>query len=311
MSDRRMIDQRLAAWLEGQADARPPAYTDRLLARTARARQRPAWRSRELWLPSWPTSAQGSPTVRLALLAALVAAALVGTALSVGSVVTRPPVLPPDARGIASAPVALPSPPCWPGGGTPLQPNGVAKLSTADLQLEYRIPGGLDLEVATAMGAVGFGDRVSGLSYGDERHETGGTIVPGARGVIVADVSRTRVHNPAAGPPLLGSDPATFLADLDATRHFTVRLLGERGVGSSAGLAAVVVPAPREWSHIDRDGECALEFGYPSEAIAVDVGGRLVLVQIWARSEEDLRAWKPLAETLIETFEFVPAADGR
>jgi hypothetical protein len=107
-------DARLAQALDGLADARVPAYTAEVLARTRRSRQRPAWTFLERWFPM-TTIAQRAPVARplafiprgllilivLGLLTSLTVAGLaIGGALTSSRAVIPAPVTGPAANGL-------------------------------------------------------------------------------------------------------------------------------------------------------------------------------------------------------------------
>jgi Tol biopolymer transport system component len=91
------FDRRLTAWLEATAPAREPeSLAERVLARTAATRRRPAWAIPERWTPVTSISARLEPVGRTpwrtVALVALLAIALVGGALLIAG--SRQPSLP-------------------------------------------------------------------------------------------------------------------------------------------------------------------------------------------------------------------------
>ena len=98
-----MTDRALRAWLEDGPDKGPDEGLARALAATRRTAQRPAWSYLERWLPMQLTMARASVPrpVFYAFLAALLAVAVVATALWVGSQLRQlPPPYGPAANGL-------------------------------------------------------------------------------------------------------------------------------------------------------------------------------------------------------------------
>ena len=106
MSERSYTEGELAQWLETTGITPRPDYVDDLLTRTARSRQRSAWRFPERWLPMdltarAPTITGRQVPLRLIGLVALVVLALaVGAALFVGSQRRLPAPFGPAANGL-------------------------------------------------------------------------------------------------------------------------------------------------------------------------------------------------------------------
>jgi Tol biopolymer transport system component len=99
------FDGRLTAWLDALAAAREPdPLLERVLARTATTRRRPAWAIPERWIPmtsiTTPTTAIGRFPWRSAALVAALVAILAGAILVAGSQrPTLPPAFGPAANG--------------------------------------------------------------------------------------------------------------------------------------------------------------------------------------------------------------------
>ena len=117
MSDRLYTEGELTQWLETTGITPRPDYVDDLLARTARSRQRPAWRFPERWLPMDLTARAPTITGRqvplrlIGLVALLVLALAVGAALFVGSQRRLPAPFGPAANGVIV--YAAPTDPSW------------------------------------------------------------------------------------------------------------------------------------------------------------------------------------------------------
>jgi hypothetical protein len=52
------------------------------------------------------------------------------------------------------------------------------------------------------------------------------------------------------------------------------------------------------------DGDWLL-LGFPYRLTMADVDGVPILVQIWARTDEDLAAWMPVATEFVDSIDFV------
>ena len=99
MTQRDDLDRLLSAWLDDPYTPPAPHYLGRVLERTRRTRQRPAWASLERWIPMADKVLQPAttPPLRMArlLLIALLVLALAGAVAFVGSRLIKPtPVIP-------------------------------------------------------------------------------------------------------------------------------------------------------------------------------------------------------------------------
>lgn len=95
------FEQVVADWLHERADWTAPSYLDEVLVQTRRTRQRPWWSGLDRWLPGgW--AAPEIPGLRIGRLVVVLAlvAALVATAVYVGSRPRRPPPFGPAGNGV-------------------------------------------------------------------------------------------------------------------------------------------------------------------------------------------------------------------
>ena len=90
MSERSYTEGELVQWLETTAITPRPDYVDDLLARTARSRQRSAWRLPERWLPMDLTARAPTITGRQVPLRLIGLVALLVLALAVGATLSSP-----------------------------------------------------------------------------------------------------------------------------------------------------------------------------------------------------------------------------
>ncbi|HET7685629.1 MAG TPA: hypothetical protein VFM19_04430 [Candidatus Limnocylindria bacterium] len=178
----------------------------------------------------------------------------------------------------------------------------------------YPEPTGWALQVAATNRVVGFGDGVAGLSYGRDGDQEAG------RGVVIADITGATFHlDPEDQPERPATTAAEFLSDLGSVER-------------SAGGAAYAISQPRPTTFAGRSTTMvtvtpAAGYAYPllemepdshvvylgvSQRLgAIDVGGAIVLAQVWAANEEDLVAWLPEAEAFLAELEIGPASDPR
>lgn len=185
-----------------------------------------------------------------------------------------------------------------------------------EIAFTYRVPSGVDFSVDRSLngsptenyspsGVMGFTVGGPGL-YGWRNTATSSTFVEGARGIVVADVTDAVVLH---GEPEseLGDDPMSFLSSLDATTVFEARDIEEEWLGELRAVSATVV-MEREWySHLDLagpSGSGSVDFYHPSRVFVAQVGEALVLVQVWAETEDEMTAWLPTAMEFIDTLEF-------
>jgi Tol biopolymer transport system component len=116
MSARLYSEDDLIQWLETTGQTPRPEYVDSLLARTARSRQRPAWRFLERWLSvditaRAPAFSGRRVPVRMLAVVALVVLAIAAATLYVGSQRRLPPPFGPAANGLIV--YAAPTDPAW------------------------------------------------------------------------------------------------------------------------------------------------------------------------------------------------------
>lgn len=178
------------------------------------------------------------------------------------------------------------------------RPTEPVTLDQSALEVNYRVPQALSLEVLQGTAYVSFRDVSSSEA--------------GVRGVEISDVSNALLHGSLLFRPYLGTDASTFLSDLNNTPEYDVIALEPGRVGADhPAIRAKVRPGQLEgygWTHIDRlendDRGCSLEFAIPHQLLVTDVGDKTIAVQIWAASEAELDAWLPTAMSFVETFEF-------
>jgi hypothetical protein len=122
------------------------------------------------------------------------------------------------------------------------------------------------------------------------------------RGVVIADVTFFSVHD---GGRTTTSSATEFLEILDRSDLFSVADQRSVAIGARTARQAMV-DAQGANSHVDLVDAEAVEFGRPNRTFVVEVGERVVLIQIWAESEDLLSTWMPDALRLVETIELSP-----
>lgn len=292
MSATHDFDRRIAEWLEEGAQTIPEWLVEQALDQAhATPQMSPGIR----W--PWATRPVGGLR-RVVVVVALVLATLLAIAVGVGS--NRAPDGP--SRLLLT----------WVGGcflGATLSDIEIQDpMTIPDSDVLVRLP---DLRkmasgAQAAPGVFGLGDGVRGLSYGYESEGDAVYVSSAARGIVVAEVTMARSHGSLTGARL-GETPEGFVAGLRDIAGFTVvdpepvRFAERR-----AFAAHVSTDDTTGWKHIDRHSRvgtpgCVMDFALPSRVTVVDVDGTLVLVQVWAASEEGLRTWLPGADAILES----------
>lgn len=198
------------------------------------------------------------------------------------------------------------------GGGSPApddDPTSVSQermLSAAggQIRVEYAVPSDLDLivtEAATYLAFTGGSD----VAYPLDGETL--SISTGARGVKIVDVTGATAHYSNGRP--VGVDAASFLDGLSGHPVLDLEVGGTTQValGARSALAADVrsndLPshlARGTQAHLDQ-GEIAIDIWVPSRLIVADVGRAIVLIQIWAGSEEELAGWLEESEPFVSS----------
>ena len=143
-------------------------------------------------------------------------------------------------------------------------------------------------------------------AFGGQDPETGNL-----HGVVIADVSGAWGHGPD-GRVRLRPDPAGFLADMDTLlTGVDLEPVTAATLDGRPALTARTVPGTGAGHDLHVDGKMTgLSGPYvfmrgPYRLLVADVDGKTVCVQIWARTEEDLAAWLPVAQEFVDSLHFV------
>jgi hypothetical protein len=177
-------------------------------------------------------------------------------------------------------------------------------LEGVELSVDDRYAGGPDDRTSRAI--IGFtagGTGAYGFGLGESWEPT--DFQEGSRGVVIADVTDTKLHGMEGLP--LGSDAASFIQVLTDSEWWDVRDATETVVdGRPAVSGRLVRVVPDWWTHLDTvDANGTLiEFMHPSHLIVTDVGDRVVLIQVWAGTDAELDAWMPTAMVFVDSLRF-------
>ena len=280
----------IAAWLADGPRALPDAVRYQISAQVADTPQRTAarWAGR----PAWTTLLAAAAMLALAITATY------GVARYIGDM--------PRPTNVLEGPVQ----------------SATLVREERELTFTYRLPADVDFVVDRSLngtatenyspsGVIGFTVGGPGM-YGWRETGTSSTFVEGARGIVVADVTDAQSQHEQPNVRL-GDDPETFFARLDSTQNFAVADIQAAELGGVPALSARVVADPKRYSHLDLPsvsggyGRSSVDFRHPSRALVAQIGDALVLVQIWAGTEDDLEEWLPTAMSFVGSLRFSTA----
>ena len=183
-------------------------------------------------------------------------------------------------------------------------------LEGVDLAVDDRHAAGPDDRTPRAI--VGFTAGGTGLyGFGLGASWEPSEFKEGSRGVVIADVTNTKLHGMEGLP--LGSDAASFVQVLTDSQWWDVRDVAETSLDGRPAVSGRLVQVISDWwTHLDTvDANGTLiEFMHPSHLIVTDVGDEVVLIQIWAGTEAELDAWMPTAMQFVDTLRFTAAPSG-
>ena len=298
-ADRHQLDPAIATWL---ADG-PVAATEetrRIISATIRQAR------------------QGHPigTVQIARQSRLVAAAallvaLVALAVSVGGLWPLVPFESPSPAP-GSLPPVLPSARVEVS-ASPNPTRGTATLDRPRRQITftYELPAELGLRPREFgfVGVVGFVSTTLPVPSFPPADAVIEAFLE-ERGIAVADVTGNVEHGNYEPHPAFGKSAAEFLTGLDASDYFVVEDRERASIGDVPGWSARVTTEGEGPTHIDtgpgggREG--SVELGVPNVIFVADVGDAIVLVEIWAKTPEELADWLPRALPFVDSIRFEP-----
>lgn len=289
------FDRRLARWLEDGVHSVPDWLVGRALDEAHATPQL----GRGIRSP-WVLPRVGG--LKVAIVLGIMATALLAIASGAGS---KPP-----GELAGEVPTMLPLEsvtPCWGDEDAPVPLVVEDQIAIPETDLRVHLtPAPLSLLSAqSAARVIGFGDGVPGLGYGFVSSAEGDFVSSSARGIVIAVVTQAQSHGSLDGRPL-GDTPEAFVVGLRDVAGFMV--IGQAPAnlaGRPAVRAHVSTVGLRDWKHIDartRVGglACVADFTLPSRITVLDVDGALVVVQVWAATDEGLQSWIGKADALLQ-----------
>jgi hypothetical protein len=267
-----------------------------VMASITNARQTGAWRT---WFPgslgSLPTLVRVGALLMVAILAITVAFAAAG--------VSRPPrevTEPTNAIRPSNVPTE-PTNAVRPAG----PPTGV--VDHLIRHFEYTVPAGTKLS-----GPVRFGDTMVEWTSGSvpvvAQDPNAPHTVGVGRGIVVASANTPWGHG--NGRIRLRSVPAELLADLRDRAGIPLGPIAETTLdGHPALVVDVRYPGVNDLHFRPRmdglAGEDYIDLTLASRLIVVDVDGLTMLIDVWARTPDDLATWLPTADAFIDSIHFL------
>jgi hypothetical protein len=185
------------------------------------------------------------------------------------------------------------------------RPGSIPGTVTAFVRpFAYLAPIDSDLEVTTR------GTRWVSFTAGSDVGN-GPDNLTGPRGIVVADVTGAMTES-GLGRADVSLGYPDFFEDLEGNAGLDVvaqraieldtRPAIQGDLEASGGSAYPHIHLV--WDEEDGVDIPNIDLPYPTRLIVSDVGGRIVLIQIWARSPADYAAWLPTAMELVDSIEF-------
>jgi hypothetical protein len=255
-----------------------------IVAAVSDARQAGAWRTL-LGEPfvSLPPLVRIGALVMAAVLAITVAFAAVGTG--------RPP------RDV-TRPTDVIRPPSGPTG----------TIDYLIRRFEYTVPGDTKLP-----GPARFGSTIVEWTSGSAPRVDPETVAPNAvgvqRGIVIASADTPWSHGPAGRTRLRGA-PADLLTDLQEIAFVPLGTISETMLDGRPALVVAVIPPGANDLHFSAQmtgltGEDFVSLSIPSRLTVADIDGATMLIDVWARTPDDLMRWLPTADEFIRSIHFL------
>ena len=298
MTARDDFDLVLHDWFATTAhEAAPAGLHDGAMGRVRGGRQRPTWVAR-LGAPARTGRQRALVLIPAAAIVALAAMAILWGAAFIGVGPSPSPSPTPSSSAVATTPSAA-----------SVEPDGMAAFM---LPFDYTIPAGSGL-VPAADG--GFGHRIAWV-VGEEKpkpSQTYGGQAPGSsvdRGIIVAVSERPWAHSDG-GRYFLQTAPADLLNDLSGTSGGQLGPITPVDLDGRPAMATTIAAYPQNDIHLTGglgglvgDNPDAIGLSNPSRLVVGNVGGQVVLVLAWARTQTDLDDFLPVAAQFVDSIHF-------
>ena len=287
--DHDRFDSILAQWLLATAPpAAPVGLHDAVIARARRRRQRRSWSA---VLRRSLAAGASRPATRLAYIVVILALILASTVLL-------------SALSIGARPSA--------------ESDETAVRQMVDRfvrPFDYAVPAGIELTPISpwSPALIGWAEGRPFAPAASPTEPNSGLAAPAwaTRGIVIASGESAWSHGTNLRIPLREA-PSEFVADLRDIGG--IRTIGEIIATTLDGRPALTLdidPAMADAFDIHVNGSMTgLSGDYflltpPFRLLVAEIDDLTVLVQIWARTDEDLVAWMPLATQVIDSIDFV------
>lgn len=196
------------------------------------------------------------------------------------------------------------------------EPAPEAAVATSFISpFEYTIPAGLAVTLALeerdiigwVEGAIVAESNGAPIGYHD--WQSGASD---AQGIVIASAEQAWSHS-SIGRFAVRHAPADLLADLRDTAAIGIGEITEVTLDGRPALMAEIDPARKAGTDLHLTGDmCCISRDYimlnvPSRVMVLEVGEITILIQIWARTADDLAAWMPAATGFVDSIRFVDA----
>jgi hypothetical protein len=191
---------------------------------------------------------------------------------------------------------------------SPSNPND-ASLAF-DRPFRFRVPEGVHLNVNSNFMPLAL-ELIDGPVYERGQYGSDGNGMPsGVRGIEVASLRSVTTHSCSVATgasmrvPVRDRQPA-FLDDLGRLGGMTFASPVSMTVGSRHAISTYLAAKKCEGADFHVTTGAYVDLNVPSRLILVDFDGPAFAIQIWATTEDELSAWLPTAQTIIDSIEFV------
>jgi hypothetical protein len=199
------------------------------------------------------------------------------------------------------------------------------KSSAFVVPFTYEVPSGMNVSVSRddpSLFAVvdrpdAMPDGQEGDVYGRETDADGNVVAAAKHGIVVALVDDASAHPcPPLPPDADGGSPSRIRVDASTPRQLFAKLernagaawlpAADRSVDERLGITRVIDLATIQCSPDMHVGGLTdfVALTFPTELTAVDIDGHLVVIQIWAQTQDELERWLPAAGQLVVSLHF-------